>query len=343
MTTAVAHTSASTKLNSRDPSDEHGRPPKGASHAPTRWDPCSSLDASQLEHLRSSHRGDSLSASGLVEFHSPESPDASMQSQMHDGNAVGDMEAAQSSTVNQTGMHCVQPLAPANAAKSAQDGICRNVAAQEFVDVLSMACRTSQDMHQFMGTEEDQAASPEALTAHESEQDFGNVQSSAASSRHTEISVCCLSCAVMMFWQRYVSLKINAQSCIRIIATVQEPQLHTEQAHQVEYGETGPSSTTELASRQCHSAPTNPSHPQSHPTVQANLPAAASQLPDCGGVRQHLDRACALIDFVNLSVEELQRQMHCGCSHVCSPESGAERMPLPHEQEFRTALDGLLA
>ena len=125
---------------------------------------------------------------------------------------------------------------------------------------------------------------------------------------------------------------------------LQETQLCTGQVQPEDHRESGPASSPEHAARSCHSTPATPSHQQQHPESQGCPPATLAQLSGSGGIQQSLDRAYALIDFVSLSVEELQRQLHCGCyGHMCGDGIGAEQMPLLHENALGVALGAVHA
>ena len=105
----------------------------------------------------------------------------------------------------------------------------------------------------------------------------------------------------------------------------------TGQVQREDHVDADPGPSPELA-RNCHSVAPTPDHQEQNSESQGHLPATALQPLDTGGLQQNLDRAYALIDFVSLSVEELQRQLHCAChGHMCSDAGGFVQMPLLHE------------
>ena len=128
---AFSRSSTSPKINVTGHGNEHARPAAvTTSHVPGQWDPCSSLDASQLQHLRTCSQGGSLSASGLVEFHSTscEHAEDSLQPQLHSGVSVDGTEASQSSPFDHAGACHLQNPEQIDAAVPFQNDASRNVA-----------------------------------------------------------------------------------------------------------------------------------------------------------------------------------------------------------------------
>lgn len=209
---ASAYTLRSKTQNQCSGSGTQRRHPQGAS----RWDPCSSLDASCLGHLRSCNQDASFDATGRVEFHSHCDDTDDTQASIHSGDISSSADAGgnvvETTVHSNTNEHKDERLIHNDARTSAEENCCSSDAQE---DLRSESSGNAEILYPSSFVDHQ----PSQSGQHETGVDASEQASSLVSySRNQDAASALLSGDGSMHSQRFVVRFLhNIDSCITVL------------------------------------------------------------------------------------------------------------------------------